>query len=124
MDERQALSGFAALAQETRLRAVRLLVRAGQGGVPAGEVADEMRVSPSNISFHLKELERAGLIIARRKARQIFYTADYDGLSSLIRFLMEDCCQSRPEVCVPVLAAPCCALSQPRKAKRRQRAHA
>jgi ArsR family transcriptional regulator len=124
MDERQAISGFAALAQETRLRAVRLLVRAGREGVPAGEVAEEMGVSPSNISFHLKELERAGLIVARREARQIFYAADYDGLSGLIRFLMEDCCQGRAEVCAPVLAAPCCAPLRTTRSRRKERAHA
>src|SRR5687767_8192118 len=101
MEGRQAISGFAALAQESRLQVVRLLVRAGAAGVPAGEVADQIGVSPSNISFHLKELERAGLIVARREARQIFYAADYDGLSGLIRFLMEDCCQGHPEVCQP-----------------------
>jgi DNA-binding transcriptional ArsR family regulator len=120
MDECQAISSFAALAQETRLRAVRLLVRAGREGVPAGEVGEEMGVSPSNISFHLKELERAGLIVAHRKARQILYAANYDGLSGLIRFLMEDCCDGRTEICAPVLAAPCCVSA--RKAKRRDRA--
>jgi DNA-binding transcriptional ArsR family regulator len=124
MDERQAISSFAALAQETRLRAVRLLVGVGRQGMPAGEVAAEMGVSPSNISFHLKELERAGLIVARRQARQIFYAADYSGLSSLIRFLMEDCCRGRPEVCAHVLAAPCCAPLQTRNARRGKRAHA
>jgi ArsR family transcriptional regulator len=101
MDESQALASFAALSQETRLRIVRLLVRAGRDGIAAGEIAEAMGVSPSNISFHLKELERAGMIAARRAARSIIYTADYDGLRALIQFLMKDCCASRPEICAP-----------------------
>ncbi len=119
MDERQALAGFAALAQETRLGIVRLLVRAGQDGVAAGGIADEMGVSPSNVSFHLKELEHAGLVTARREARSIIYAADYDGLRGLIGFLMRDCCSGRPEICAPVLAAAAC---KPRSARRRANA--
>jgi DNA-binding transcriptional ArsR family regulator len=124
MDERQALFGFAALAQDTRLRVVRLLVKAGPEGMSAGVVADSMGASPSNVSFHLKELERAGLIVARRQARQIFYAADYEGLAGLIRFLVEDCCQARAEICEPVLAPRRCAPKQSRKSGRREQAHA
>ena len=105
MDERQALSAFAALSQETRLRVVQLLVQAGPGGMAAGAVADAAGVSASNVSFHLKELTQAGLATARRDARSIFYAADYGVLSGLIAFLMRDCCQGRPEVCAPALLA-------------------
>jgi DNA-binding transcriptional ArsR family regulator len=109
MKQSQALICFAALSQETRLQIVKRLVRAGTQGMPAGAVADAAGVSPSNISFHLKELERAGLVVARREARSIIYTADYEALSALIRFLLEDCCSGRQEVCQPVLASSCCA---------------
>ena len=115
MDRSQALAGFAALSQETRLAIVRLLVRAGPEGVPAGEVADRVGVSPSNVSFHLKELERAGLIEPRREARSIFYRASYDTLRDLIGFLMKDCCGGRPEICAPVLAAASCTPAKSRK---------
>ncbi|TGD94573.1 ArsR/SmtB family transcription factor [Methylobacterium nonmethylotrophicum] len=105
MDERQALSAFAALSQETRLRIVRLLVTAGPAGLAAGALAGEARVSSSNISFHLKELERSGLIQSRREGRSIIYRAAYPALSGLIQFLMRDCCQGHPEVCTPAVAA-------------------
>lgn len=108
MDERQALTAFGALSQETRLRLLRLLVVAGPEGIAAGSLAEQVAVSPSNVSFHLKELERAGLVSTRRDARSIVYNAEYDALSGLIRFLMEDCCSGRPEICAPALAAPCC----------------
>ena len=119
MNQSQALPAFAALAQETRLAIVRLLVRAGPDGVPAGEVAERVKVSPSNVSFHLKELERAGLIEARREARSIIYSAGYDTLRDLIAFLMQDCCNGHPDICTPALASACCP-----PAKTRKRAHA
>jgi DNA-binding transcriptional ArsR family regulator len=115
MNQSQALTGFAALSQETRLQIVRRLVRAGPDGIAAGELADAVGVSPSNISFHLKELERAGLIEARREARSIIYSADYDTLRELIGFLMKDCCNGRPEICAPLLADPCCTPVKTRK---------
>ena len=108
MDERQALIAFGALSQETRLRLLRLLVIAGPDGIAAGVLAEKVEVSPSNVSFHLKELERAGLVTTRRDARSIVYSAEYEALSGLIRFLMEDCCSGLPEICVPALAASCC----------------
>jgi DNA-binding transcriptional ArsR family regulator len=117
MKESQAIDALAALAQESRLRVVRRLVRAGPKGLPAGSLADSLGVSPSNLSFHLKELEGASLVSSRREARSIIYTADYPTLNGLIRFLMEDCCAGRPEVCTPALAE-CCAPA------RRERAHA
>lgn len=101
MNESQALTSFAALAQETRLQIVRILVRAGRKGMAAGAIADAVGVSPSNVSFHLKELDRSGLIAPRREARSIIYTADYETLGGLIEFLMKDCCGGRAEICAP-----------------------
>ncbi len=105
MDERQAMDAFAALAQETRLRIVRLLVTAGPNGLAAGAVGEAVGASSSNLSFHLKELERAGLIQSRRASRSIIYSAAYPALSGLVQFLMRDCCQGHPEVCTPAVAA-------------------
>ncbi|MVA25131.1 metalloregulator ArsR/SmtB family transcription factor [Agrobacterium vitis] len=110
MDQKQALSAFAALSQETRLLIVRMLVVAGPDGMAAGALAEKIDVSPSNISFHLKELEHSGLIGAQRQSRSIIYTANYAALGGLVRFLMEDCCSGHPEICVPVAElAVCCA---------------
>src|SRR5215211_3700018 len=111
MDERQALDAFSALAQETRLRIVRLLVTAGPSGLSAGAVGEAVGASSSNLSFHLKELEHAGLIQSRRASRSIIYSATYPTLSGLIQFLIRDCCQCHPEVCTPAVMAlaACCA---------------
>jgi DNA-binding transcriptional ArsR family regulator len=80
MNQRQALAAFAALSQETRLQIVRLLVVAAPEGMAAGALAEKVEVSPSNISFHLKELEHSGLIAAQRQSRSIIYTANYEAL--------------------------------------------
>jgi ArsR family transcriptional regulator len=108
MEERQALTSFGALSQEKRLRIVRLLVQAGQEGVAAGAVAEAVGVSASNVSFHLKDLERAELVRSRREARSIIYTADYETLTGLLQFLMRDCCGGRPEICSPAVAVARC----------------
>jgi ArsR family transcriptional regulator, arsenate/arsenite/antimonite-responsive transcriptional repressor len=102
MKQSQALLSFSALSQDTRLEILRLLVRAGPEGMAAGAVAEKVGVSPSNLSFHLKELERAGLVSARREARSILYSADYTALRGLMQFLTEDCCAGRREICGPV----------------------
>lgn len=108
MDVATALGMLAALAQETRLRMVRLLVMTGEAGMAAGAIADAVCISPSNASFHLKELAHAGLIAQRREARSIVYAADYEALRALISFLMKDCCAGRPEICAPFLVEAVC----------------
>ncbi len=101
MEIREAVATLGALAQETRLAVFRLLVKAGPAGLPAGVIAERMGVAPATLSFHLKELERAGLLIGRRESRQIYYAPDFEGMRRLLAFLMEDCCQSDPQVCAP-----------------------
>jgi DNA-binding transcriptional ArsR family regulator len=120
MNERQAQAAFAALSQETRLRIVRMLVKAGPDGMAAGAIADALGVSPSNVSFHLKELEHSGMISSRRDARSIIYGADYETLRGIVEFLMKDCCDGHPEICVPSLAKMCC----PPASAKRKRVHA
>ena len=112
--ETQALTAFAALSQATRLQIVRLLVSAGPAGLAAGMIAERLAVATSNLSFHLKELEHAGLIVSRREGRSIIYSASLAMLSGLVQFLMRDCCQGHPEVCAPAVAAlSACACVSP-----------
>jgi len=99
MNTPEAISAMTALAQETRLQVFRLLVRAGPSGLMAGEIAEAAEALPSTMSHHLGLLERAGLVTSRRSGRSIIYAADYEGIRRLLSFLMEDCCQGRPEIC-------------------------
>ncbi|WP_295048093.1 metalloregulator ArsR/SmtB family transcription factor [uncultured Paracoccus sp.] len=107
MEERQALAAFAALSQKTRLRILRLLIVAGPEGLAAGVIAEEAGGSASNISFHVKELERAGLIVSRRESRSIIYSIDMAALNGLVRFLMDDCCGGQMRLCTDGVAASC-----------------
>jgi DNA-binding transcriptional ArsR family regulator len=99
MDETQAVTSLAALAHEQRLRIFRLLVWQGPNGLPAGEIAEAVGASPTAASFHLKELDRAGLIHATRQGRYIRYAIHVEGMRQLLTFLTEDCCQGQPELC-------------------------
>jgi DNA-binding transcriptional ArsR family regulator len=99
MKEDTASNAFAALAHRLRLRTFRLLMEAGPGGLPAGEIAATLGAPASTLSSHLAQLERAGLIRAQRAGQRIFYAVDTDGTRALIGFLVQDCCHGRPELC-------------------------
>jgi ArsR family transcriptional regulator len=99
MDLRTAASALAALGHEQRLGIFRLLVVRGPSGMPAGEIAEAVGASPTAASFHLKELDRAGLIRATRDGRYIRYAVHVEGMRRLLDYLTEDCCQGRPELC-------------------------
>jgi len=92
MDIKDAISLFDALSQETRLKAFRLLVQAGQQGLPAGELSEELGTPHNTLSFHLNHLSNAGVISSRREGRSIIYSANYDVMHSLISFMVKDCC--------------------------------
>lgn len=108
MDRSDAMSALSALGQDTRLEVFRLLVRAGQEGVPAGEIATRLGTVQNTMSAHLKVLSQAGLIRPERDGRTIRYVADMTGFRDLLAFLMEDCCNGSPELCRPVIEAVTC----------------
>lgn len=99
MESKQAVAGFAALAQETRLDLMRLLAARGASGMAAGDLAAALRQPPSTLSFHLAALEQAELIQGVRRGRHLIYSVRFFGLRSLFGFLTETCCGGRPELC-------------------------
>jgi ArsR family transcriptional regulator, arsenate/arsenite/antimonite-responsive transcriptional repressor len=102
MDSPAAISALAALAQESRLAAFRLLVQAGPAGLPASKIAEALAIAPSSLSFHLKELAHAGLVMPRQEGRFVIYAARFDTVDALIGFLTENCCGGAP--CLPGVA--------------------
>ena len=92
MDKQAAIAALGALAQETRLDVYRLLVTQGPEGLPAGVIADRLGVLPASLTFHLKELQHAGLITQRRLGRLLIYAAEYGAMKSLLAYLTENCC--------------------------------
>ena len=111
METKAALSQLSALAQDNRLAVFRLLVKAGHDGLPAGDIAVALDVPPNTLSAQLNILSQSGLVTGQRQGRSIIYSANFDAISGLIVFLMEDCCEGREDVCAPVLAmarSGCC----------------
>jgi len=88
-----AVTALAAIAQETRLAVFRALVVAGPDGLSAGRIADALAVAPATLSFHLKELDRAGLVTARQDGRYVIYAANFEQMNALLGFLTENCCR-------------------------------
>ena len=128
MENKYAVNLLAALAQDTRLSIFRLLVRAGPTGVAAGEIGHALEVPPATVSFHLKELAHAELILARQQSRFIFYSANYSRMTELIQFLTENCCAADGTacegVCAPVPNAGAKSRATTKPAPRRVRATA
>jgi DNA-binding transcriptional ArsR family regulator len=108
MESFLALKRLSALAQEARLAVFRLLVQAGPQGAAAGDIARELKIAPNTLSAQLGVLANAGLANSRREGRSIIYAADYGAMSELLAFLMQDCCQGRPEICAPLAQAAAC----------------
>jgi len=111
MEVQHAVTALAALAQDSRLRIFRLLVRCAPDSLSAGAIADELQIPAATRSFHLQELVHSGLLKSSRDGRTINYSIEVCGVSKLMAFLTEDCCQGRPDLCVTSTAA--CCDSQP-----------
>ena len=101
MKKQSAISILAALAQDSRLDAFRLLIEAGPQGMPAGHLAASLRLSPNALTFHLDRLRDAGLVTVRREGRSMIYAAKFETMNKLIAYLTDQCCQGRPELCRP-----------------------
>lgn len=102
MEDFQAVRALASLAHESRLRVFRLLAKHGEEGLPAGKIAEEIDLPATTLSFHLKELLNADLIVDRREGRSVIYSINACHTKCLLGFLLEDCCGGRPELCGPV----------------------
>jgi ArsR family transcriptional regulator, arsenate/arsenite/antimonite-responsive transcriptional repressor len=101
MKKPDAVVALAALAQESRLDAFRLLVQAGPEGMPAGQVSEALDISPNTLTFHFDRLREAGLVTVRRDGRSMIYSARYETMNGLLAYLTENCCQGRAEQCAP-----------------------
>ncbi|MBW0448396.1 ArsR family transcriptional regulator [bacterium M00.F.Ca.ET.228.01.1.1] len=105
MDSNLVVRALGALAHESRLAIFRALVVAGPEGLPAGEIAQQLGLSPSSLSFHLKDLSHAGLVTGQQQGRFIYYSANFDAMNGLIGFLTENCCAGG--TCDAVAAPQC-----------------
>lgn len=88
-----------ALAQASRLDLFRLLIKRGPKGYSAGEISHRLDISPPTLSFHLRALQQAGLVVGRREGRFIFYSADFKRMQKLVAYLTENCCALSDDDC-------------------------
>jgi ArsR family transcriptional regulator, arsenate/arsenite/antimonite-responsive transcriptional repressor len=110
METPQAITAFAALAQESRLKVFRLLVRQGPSGMAAGDIARALGVPANTLSSHLAILTRAALVASRKEGRSVIYAMNVAGTRALLSFLV-DCCRAEPKVCGKLIEsalAECC----------------
>jgi DNA-binding transcriptional ArsR family regulator len=123
MKIKDAVAALAALAQEKRLSIFRLLVEAGPEGIAAGRIAETLEVPGATLSFHLKELARAGLVSSRQEKQFIYYAVDFGRMAELMTFLTENCCKGMPQACLTVVetALGSCCAPQPKREMKRSR---
>jgi ArsR family transcriptional regulator len=107
MNSNLVVRALSALAHESRLAIFRMLVVAGPQGMAAGDIAQQLGISPSSLSFHLKDLSHADLVKPRQEGRFVIYSANFDAMTGLIGFLTENCCAGAS--CCASDLADCCA---------------
>jgi len=112
MEKSDAVAALAAIAQDNRLDVFRLLVRAGDKGMPAGAVASALGLAPNTLSFHFDRLRQAGLVTCTREGRSLIYAARYETMNGLLAYLTENCCIGIGAAC-----ADSCAPKSARKIK-------
>jgi DNA-binding transcriptional ArsR family regulator len=103
MEKTAALSALAGLAQESRLDVFRLLVERGPEGMAVGDIAERLGMANATLSFHLKTLVHAGLIVPRPEGRFIYYAPNFSTVNGLLGYLTDNCCggASCVAACVP-----------------------
>jgi len=99
MKTEMVIQALGALAHEHRLAIYRLLVERGPPGLAAGAIGERVGILPSSLTFHLQNLQRAGLITHRRISRRLIYSADFEAMNGLVGFLTENCCAQANRQC-------------------------
>lgn len=112
MKTTEVVVSLSALAQESRLALFRLLVKRGPEGYTPTQLSDKLDVPGPTLSFHLKELQRADLIDARREGRFLFYSPNFPRMNELIGFLTSNCCVLAEKDCGPACRVPVAEAAQ------------
>lgn len=111
----EAVEALAALAQDSRLALFRMLVKRGREGYTPTQLSEKLDVPSPTLSFHLKELQRANLIEARREGRFLFYSPNFLRMNQLLGFLTENCCALADKECGATCATAAAEVAQPKR---------
>jgi ArsR family transcriptional regulator, arsenate/arsenite/antimonite-responsive transcriptional repressor len=118
MDKKETVAALAALAHGSRLDVFRLLVKRGVDGFTPGDLAEKLSIPNPTLSFHIKELVHAGLVIARRESRFIYYSPNFERINELIGYLTENCCSLSNGDCTTD-CLPVATQSKPKQSRKR-----
>lgn len=108
MDKKTATTIFESLSSEVRLDVFRLLVKTGLDGLVAGEIASNLNIPNTNLSFHLKAMTHAGMVTVQQEGRFQRYRANFPLMLETIAYLTEECCSGNPSQCADMLNLPGC----------------
>lgn len=87
-----AANTLAKIGNPTRLRIVRLLVRAGEEGLPVGQIQKKLDIPGSTLTHHIGHLKAAGVLRQQRRQATLICRVDYDVIRQLVDYLTEECC--------------------------------
>jgi ArsR family transcriptional regulator, arsenate/arsenite/antimonite-responsive transcriptional repressor len=97
----RAATALAALGHEARLEIFRVLVRAGDDGLPVYLVQERLGGMPrSTLAHHLQALVQAGLVVQRKVGAEVINRAEFAAMRGLVGYLTDECCADA-EACVP-----------------------
>ncbi|PKG40925.1 ArsR/SmtB family transcription factor [Psychromonas sp. Urea-02u-13] len=99
MDNLVATGIFESLSSGVRLDCWRLLVKAGNQGKVAGELAQLLEVAPNTLSFHLKAMLHSNLVSVTKEGRYLRYRANLPMMLDLISYMSESCCSDESDNC-------------------------
>ncbi len=119
LSEQEVVTALAALAQIHRLKVFRQLVVSAPDGLYPGDLGRALDVMPNSLSFHLKELQRCGLVTQEREGRYLRYRADIGQMQSLLNYLLDQCCQGIS--CMDPVVANCNPQDSPIKIANRKK---
>lgn len=87
-----AINAFLALGQESRLNVFRLIVQKGDIGLTPTQIIEKLGIANATLSFHLKELVNANLLVVERQSRNLIYRPNAQLVEKLSEFLLDNCC--------------------------------
>ena len=83
---------LAKIGNPTRLKIVRLLVRAGDDGLAVGQIQKQLDIPGSTLTHHIAHLKSAGVLRQQRQQATLICTIEFDLLRGLVDYLTAECC--------------------------------
>ena len=91
---------LAELGHPHRLQIFRVLIKAGEPGMPVGAIQQELGIPKSTLAHHIAQLAAAGLMTQSREGRIQRCRVDAVRGQALLNFLVADCCDGLPDLAV------------------------